>query len=59
MDRPDRTVIVICQEGSASNLAAASLAALGLTNVADVVGGMDAWVAAGLSVSRAPTDERF
>jgi rhodanese-related sulfurtransferase len=41
-------VIVICAEGYSSSLAAASLHELGLRNATDVVGGFEAWVAAGL-----------
>ena len=45
-----RKLIVLCQQGYASSLAAASLAALGYTHPADVIGGFDAWVKAGLPV---------
>jgi len=41
--------IVLCAEGYTSSLAAASLASLGIP-AADVDGGMEAWVAAGLPV---------
>jgi len=41
-------VIVICNEGYSSSLAAASLQNLGLVNATDVVGGFQAWKAAGL-----------
>lgn len=43
MDRPDRRVIVVCDEGYASSLAAAGLRDLGLTNVTDLAGGYQAW----------------
>jgi rhodanese-related sulfurtransferase len=43
MDNPDRRVIVVCDEGYASSLAAASLLDLGLTNVTDLAGGYQAW----------------
>jgi rhodanese-related sulfurtransferase len=48
----DRTVrvIVICNEGFSSSLAAASLKDLGLVNATDVIGGFQAWKAAGLPV---------
>ena len=42
MDDPGRRVIVVCDEGYASSLAAASLAELGLTNVTDLAGGYQA-----------------
>jgi rhodanese-related sulfurtransferase len=47
-------VIVICQQGYSSSLAAASLQDIGLRNAADVIGGFEAWVAAGLPVVPAP-----
>jgi rhodanese-related sulfurtransferase len=45
-------VIVICAEGYSSSLAAVSLQDLGLLNATDVVGGFEAWNAAGLPVKR-------
>ena len=44
-------VIVICAEGYSSSLAAASLQDLGLVNATDVIGGFEAWKAAGLPTS--------
>ena len=44
----DHRVIVICQEGYTSSLAAAALHDLGLHRATDVVGGFRAWTAAGL-----------
>ena len=44
----DIRVIVICAQGFSSSLAAASLQDLGLVNATDVIGGFDAWKAAGL-----------
>ena len=46
----DVEVIVMCSEGYASSLAAASLQDLGLHRVTDLVGGFHAWRAAGLPV---------
>ena len=43
MDGPDRRVIVVCDEGYASSLAAMVLVDLGLTNVTDLDGGYQAW----------------
>ncbi len=43
-------VIVICHQGYSSSLAAASLQDLGLVNATDVIGGFEAWKAAGLPV---------
>jgi rhodanese-related sulfurtransferase len=44
----DLEVIVVCQEGYTSSLAAAALQDLGLHRATDVVGGFTAWRAAGL-----------
>ncbi len=44
----DRPVVVICQEGYASSLAAASLQSLGLHWATDMEGGFEAWAAGGL-----------
>jgi rhodanese-related sulfurtransferase len=46
----DQTVIIICQAGYASSLAAASLRELGLVNATDLAGGFEAWAQAGLPV---------
>ncbi|MGW0937653.1 rhodanese-like domain-containing protein [Streptomyces sp. NPDC002666] len=43
-------VVVICNEGYASSLAAESLHRLGLFRATDLVGGFQAWRAAGLPV---------
>ncbi len=40
---PDRPVIVVCEEGYASSLAAVSLLNLGRRNVTDLKGGYQAW----------------
>jgi len=45
-------LIVICAQGFSSSLAAASLLDLGLTNATDVIGGFEAWKAAGLPVEQ-------
>jgi rhodanese-related sulfurtransferase len=47
----DLRVVVFCNEGYASSLAARSLQALGLHRATDLIGGFQAWAAAGL-----PTD---
>ena len=47
---PDTRVIVLCNEGFSSSLAAATLKELGLVNATDVIGGFQAWKAAGLPV---------
>jgi rhodanese-related sulfurtransferase len=45
-------VIVVCAEGYSSSLAAASLQDIGLVNATDMIGGFQAWKAAGLPVTR-------
>ena len=50
----DQPVIVVCNEGFASSLAAATLQDLGFTCATDLVGGFQAWRAAGLPVEAAP-----
>lgn len=49
---PGIRVIVICAEGYASSLAASSLHDLGLANATDVIGGFEAWKAAGLPIEK-------
>jgi rhodanese-related sulfurtransferase len=48
---PDQVVIVVCDAGYASSLAAASLQAVGLPRATDLDGGFQAWRAAGLPVT--------
>jgi len=55
---PDLRVVVVCRQGYSSSLAAASLQRLGLHRATDVIGGVEAWVAAGLPVHRGPADVR-
>lgn len=43
-------MLVLCQEGYASSLAAESLLRLGLARATDVIGGFQAWQQAGLPV---------
>jgi rhodanese-related sulfurtransferase len=49
-DRYDLPVVVVCQEGYSSSLAAATLLDLGLFRATDLAGGFAAWRAAGLPV---------
>ena len=51
-DRYDLEVVVACQEGYTSSLAAASLQDIGLSRATDLVGGFAAWRAAGLPTTR-------
>jgi rhodanese-related sulfurtransferase len=48
----DAQVIVLCQQGYQSSLAAAALQELGFARATDVAGGFEAWDAAGLPVVR-------
>jgi rhodanese-related sulfurtransferase len=50
-DDYDRPVVVVCDEGFASSLAAATLQRLGLRKATDLDGGFQAWAAAGLPVT--------
>ena len=51
----DRRVIVLCQEGYTSSLAADSLQSIGIHRATDVIGGFAAWKAAGLPVNSLPS----
>jgi rhodanese-related sulfurtransferase len=48
----ERRLIVVCDDGYQSSLAAATLQDLGVSRATDVVGGFQAWRAAGLPVER-------
>ena len=50
----DQVVVVVCSEGYSSSLAAAALQNLGFRNATDLVGGFQAWKAAGLPVADVP-----
>jgi 3-mercaptopyruvate sulfurtransferase SseA len=53
-------MILICHQGYSSSLAVAGLHDLGATDVTDVIGGFQAWRAAGLPVARVcqPADDQ-
>jgi rhodanese-related sulfurtransferase len=53
----DRRIVLICDHGYSSSLAAASLVDLGYRRAGDVVGGFEAWQASGLPIAR-PTRRR-
>jgi rhodanese-related sulfurtransferase len=44
-DDPDRRIVLVCNEGYASSLAARTLQLLGLANATDLRGGFQAWAA--------------
>lgn len=48
-------IILICNQGFSSSLAAATLQQIGLRNATDVVGGFERWVRSGLPVTRPPS----
>ena len=48
-----REVIIVCNEGYSSSLAAATLRDIGLTNVTDLDGGFTAWKAVETAADRA------
>jgi rhodanese-related sulfurtransferase len=50
----DQHVILFCNEGYSSSLAAASLQQLGLRNATDLIGGIQGWKAAGLPIEVIP-----
>jgi rhodanese-related sulfurtransferase len=50
----EQQLILVCDQGYASVLAAAALVQLGFARAGDVIGGFEAWVAAGLPVVPAP-----
>ena len=51
---PDDRIVVLCDHGESSSLAAASLVELGFRRAGDVIGGFAAWEAAGLPLVPAP-----
>ena len=53
----DRQLILVCAEGYSSSLAAAALLDLAVPDVGELVGGYEAWVAAGLPTIDAPPTE--
>jgi len=48
----DQPLVLVCNSGYSSSLAAANLVRLGFTNVADLIGGHTAWAAAGLPITQ-------
>jgi rhodanese-related sulfurtransferase len=52
--RPEGRVVLMCNEGYQSSLAAATLQRFGLTEATDVIGGFQAWLQDGLPTEEAP-----
>jgi rhodanese-related sulfurtransferase len=50
---PAKQVVLLCADGYSSSLAAATLQDLGFARATDVIGGFNAWVAAGLPLEPA------
>jgi rhodanese-related sulfurtransferase len=48
----EATIIIMCNEGFSSSLAASTLQRLGLRHATDMIGGFQAWAASGLPVRR-------
>ena len=59
LSHPDREVVLICQSGVRSRLAAEALRDRGFTDLASVEGGTEAWAAAGLPMQRPDIDADF
>jgi rhodanese-related sulfurtransferase len=51
--KPDDHIVVYCQSGHRSNIAAETLANLGYSHVYNVAGSMNAWLDAGYQVAQA------
>lgn len=56
--RPGQRVVVVCDEGYSSSLAAATLRRLGVAGATDLVGGFQAWLGAGHVPEREPSERR-
>jgi rhodanese-related sulfurtransferase len=53
----DVDVVVLCNQGYSSSLVADTLRSLGLRRAVDVIGGFEAWVAAGLPIAGAGSSD--
>lgn len=54
----ERPYVLVCRHGYSSAVHAALLRRMGLTDVTDIEGGYEAWVAAGLPTTAEPADIR-
>ena len=52
LGRPDARLVLLCDEGYQSSLVAATVLSFGVAGATDVIGGFQAWRAAGLPVER-------
>ena len=53
----DLDVVVLCNQGYSSSLVADTLRSLGLHRAVDVIGGFEAWAAAGLPIAGAESSD--
>jgi rhodanese-related sulfurtransferase len=53
----DLDVVVLCNQGYSSSLVADTLRSLGLYRAVDVIGGFEAWAAAGLPIAGAASSD--
>ena len=53
----DQLLVVVCNEGCSSSLAAAALQQLGFPRATDLIGGVEAWAKAGLPLVPPTNDE--
>jgi rhodanese-related sulfurtransferase len=54
MTSHDQVVILFCDEGYASSLAASTLQQLGIRRATDLTGGIQAWIEAGFPIDHHP-----
>jgi rhodanese-related sulfurtransferase len=59
INRRDLRIILVCNQGYQSTLAAATLQQLGLVHATDLDGGFSAWAAAGLPVIAPAAADRY
>jgi rhodanese-related sulfurtransferase len=57
LGRANARIVLLCDEGYQSSLAAATVRSFGVSAATDVIGGFRAWRAAGLPVERARADD--
>lgn len=54
----DKRYILVCRHSFSSSVVAAQLQEMGLVNATDMIGGAEAWFAAGLPAGEGPADVR-
>lgn len=58
IEGPEQRLVLLCDHGCSTVLAAAALVDLGFATAGDVIGGFVAWKEAGLPVAEAPSSSR-